>query len=127
GADGIKKPPPLCDASCLPPRPLFSVNLGMPFTSSTRISVTPTVVDRILTSQHMAKSDRPKTIDRQPAISWKKTARNELARGTSTDYDIRARVHELLLAMYPPGPPMERRVDRRYPYPRLIRLTPVAE
>jgi hypothetical protein len=75
----------------------------------------------------MAKSDRPKTIDRQPAISWKKTARNELARGTSTDYDIRARVHELLLAMYPPGPPMERRVDRRYPYPRLIRLTPVAE
>lgn len=41
------------------------------------------------------------------------------------DENVRARVHELLLAIYPPGPPIERRRDRRYPYPRLIRLTPV--
>lgn len=38
--------------------------------------------------------------------------------------DIRSRVHELLLRMYPPGPPTERRQDRRYPYPHLVRLTP---
>ncbi len=40
------------------------------------------------------------------------------------DTNIRSRVHELLLRMYPPGPPAERRHDRRYPYPHLIRLTP---
>jgi hypothetical protein len=46
---------------------------------------------------------------------------------TSTvDQDVRARVHELLLLMYRPGPNVERRSDRRYPYPHLVRLTPVA-
>ena len=45
----------------------------------------------------------------------------------SIDPNVCARVHELLLVMYPPGPPLERRNDRRYPYPQLIRLTPVDE
>lgn len=43
---------------------------------------------------------------------------------SSTDQDVQARVHELLLRMYPPGPPLERRQDRRYPYPHMVRLTP---
>jgi hypothetical protein len=99
----------------------------MPSLPSLRNNPASIHIENTLISQNMAKLDRSETIHRSPALSWKKIARNELARGTSTDHDIRARVHELLLAMYPPGPPMERRVDRRYPYPRLIRLTPVAE
>jgi hypothetical protein len=75
----------------------------------------------------MTKLERSKLTPNPPDIRSKKTRRNELSRGTSSDQDVRARVNELLLAMYPPGPPMERRVDRRYPYPRLIRLTPVAD
>jgi hypothetical protein len=43
----------------------------------------------------------------------------------ATAQDIQARVHELLLRTYPPGPPLERRCDRRYPYPHLVRLTPI--
>ena len=43
----------------------------------------------------------------------------------TNEQDVSARVHELLLLMYPPGPPLERRVDRRFPYPELIRVTPV--
>ncbi len=43
------------------------------------------------------------------------------------EQDVVARVHELLLLMYPPGPPIERRVDRRFAYPQLIRLTPIGE
>jgi hypothetical protein len=43
------------------------------------------------------------------------------------DQDVTARVHELLLMLYPPGPAIERRIDRRYPYPQLVRLTPIAE
>jgi hypothetical protein len=54
----------------------------------------------------------------------------EIVRSVTTgnlaiDPNVCARVHELLLVMYPPGPPLERRNDRRYPYPQLIRLTPV--
>jgi hypothetical protein len=45
----------------------------------------------------------------------------------AADPDVTARVHELLLLMYPPGPPLERRIDRRFPYPQLIRLTPIGE
>jgi hypothetical protein len=45
----------------------------------------------------------------------------------SIDPNVCARVHELLLLLYPPGPPLERRTDRRYPYPQLIRLTPIDE
>ncbi len=44
--------------------------------------------------------------------------------GAADQQDVQARVHELLLRMYPPGPPVERRHDRRYPYPNLVRLTP---
>jgi hypothetical protein len=60
------------------------------------------------------------------------TATREINRPTgpsvlSIDPNVCARVHELLLMMYPPGPPLERRTDRRYPYPQLIRLTPVDE
>src|SRR5437762_12584182 len=43
------------------------------------------------------------------------------------DPNVGARVHELLLVLYPPGPPLERRIDRRFPYPQLIRLTPIDE
>ena len=45
--------------------------------------------------------------------------------GSPIDQDVRARVHELLLLMYRPDPAVERRRDRRYPYPHLVRLTPV--
>lgn len=99
----------------------------MPLLPSLRNSSACIHIKPNLSSQNMAKLERSDTIHGSAAPTWRKMARNELARGTSTDQDIRARVHELLLAMYPPGPPMERRVDRRYPYPRLIRLTPVAE
>jgi hypothetical protein len=42
------------------------------------------------------------------------------------DQDIRARVHELLMLAERPAPEGERRRDRRYPYPYLVRMTPVA-
>jgi hypothetical protein len=41
------------------------------------------------------------------------------------DADIRAYVSELLLTTRQPACGAERRRDRRYPYPRLVRLTPV--
>ena len=43
----------------------------------------------------------------------------------TVDDDVRARVCELLLAAQQPGYRPERRSDRRYPYPYLVRLTPV--
>jgi hypothetical protein len=43
----------------------------------------------------------------------------------ATDQDIRARVHELLMLAERPAPQGERRRDRRYPYPYLVRMTPV--
>jgi len=43
------------------------------------------------------------------------------------DQDIRARVHELLMLAERPAPEVERRRDRRYPYPYLVRMTPVAD
>lgn len=39
---------------------------------------------------------------------------------------LRAQVAELLAAMYPASP-LERRREQRYPYPRLLQLTPVDE
>src|ERR1700690_3573037 len=39
--------------------------------------------------------------------------------------DVRAYVSELLLATRQPACGVERRQDRRYPYPRLVRLSPV--
>src|SRR5262249_11023114 len=41
--------------------------------------------------------------------------------------DIRARIHELLLLSHRPGHRPERRSDRRYPYPYLVRLSPADE
>jgi hypothetical protein len=43
------------------------------------------------------------------------------------DTAIRARVKQLLKTLTPEAPSIERRQDRRYPFPRLIRLTPVAD
>ncbi|MCR4411475.1 MAG: hypothetical protein NUV77_03505 [Thermoguttaceae bacterium] len=39
--------------------------------------------------------------------------------------DVRTQVWNLLGAMYPVGDLVERRKDRRYPYPYLVYLTPV--
>ena len=44
----------------------------------------------------------------------------------SADEDVRMQVWGLLAAMYPQTPAGERRRERRYPFPHLIRLTPVA-
>jgi hypothetical protein len=51
--------------------------------------------------------------------------RARFAKSSTIDQDVRARVHELLLLMYRPNPAEERRRERRYPYPHLVRLTPV--
>lgn len=40
--------------------------------------------------------------------------------------DVRMRVWSLLGAIYPRGNQVERRGEQRYPYPFLVRLTPVA-
>ncbi len=40
--------------------------------------------------------------------------------------DVRTQVWNLLSALYPQGDLVERRKDRRYPYPYLVHLTPVA-
>lgn len=42
------------------------------------------------------------------------------------DDEVRAHVCELLLATQQPGYRIERRSSRRYPYPHLVRLSPVA-
>jgi hypothetical protein len=42
----------------------------------------------------------------------------------STDQDIHARVHELLMLLVHPVGPIDRRADARYAYPYLVRLTP---
>jgi hypothetical protein len=43
----------------------------------------------------------------------------------ATDACIRDRVHELLMLTHRPGYRPERRRDQRYPFPQLVRLTPV--
>lgn len=44
----------------------------------------------------------------------------------AADVAIRLQVRQLLQTLLPVAPTIERRQDRRYPFPRLIRLTPVA-
>lgn len=44
----------------------------------------------------------------------------------AADAAIRTQVRQLLKTLSPVSPSIERRQDRRYPFPRLIRLTPVA-
>jgi hypothetical protein len=61
------------------------------------------------------------------SMAAREIVRTPGAGNLTIDPNVCARVHELLLVMYPPGPPLERRNDRRYPYPQLIRLTPVDE
>ena len=48
-------------------------------------------------------------------------------RGDPPDEDVRAQVNGLLVTLFPPGQLAERRREQRYPFPYLIRLTPVAE
>ena len=43
------------------------------------------------------------------------------------DEDVRAQVNRLLVTLFPQGQLAERRRQQRYPFPHLIRLTPVAE
>jgi len=43
------------------------------------------------------------------------------------DDDVRAQVNRLLVSLFPRGQAAERRSRQRYPFPHLIRLTPVAE
>lgn len=45
---------------------------------------------------------------------------------SAADEAIRSKVRKLLQTLLPVTPAIERRQDRRYPFPRLIRLTPVA-
>ena len=42
------------------------------------------------------------------------------------DCDIRARVHELLMLLSHPVGAIDRRTDKRYAYPYLVRMTPMA-
>ena len=50
------------------------------------------------------------------------------SRESPTDEDpVREQVWGLLAAMEPRGDPLERRSDRRYPYPYLVYLTPVCK
>jgi hypothetical protein len=42
------------------------------------------------------------------------------------DDDVRSQVWRLLAGLYPNGNRIERRQEQRYPYPRLIALSPVA-
>jgi hypothetical protein len=44
----------------------------------------------------------------------------------TVDDDVRAQVCELLLAAQQPGFRLERRNNKRYPYPHLVRLSPVS-
>ena len=46
---------------------------------------------------------------------------------SAADEAIRSKVRKLLQTLLPVTPAIERRQDRRYPFPRLIRLTPVAD
>lgn len=46
--------------------------------------------------------------------------------GSISDKAIRARVRNLLKTLAPTGAAIDRRHDQRYPFPKLIRLTPVA-
>ena len=43
------------------------------------------------------------------------------------DENVRAQVSRLLVTLFPQGQLVERRRQQRYPFPHLIRLTPVAE
>jgi hypothetical protein len=45
----------------------------------------------------------------------------------AADLAIRSQVQRLLQTVQPAAPAIERRQDRRYPFPRVIRLTPVAD
>jgi hypothetical protein len=45
----------------------------------------------------------------------------------AADAAIRTKVRQLLQTLLPAAPSIERRQDRRYPFPRLIRLTPIAD
>lgn len=57
--------------------------------------------------------------------AFEEPATNRFFGGPAIDEAIRDRVHELLMLMHRPGYKPERRGDRRYPYPQLVRLTPI--
>jgi len=45
--------------------------------------------------------------------------------GSAPEAQVRQTIRQLLADLYPPAPPLDRRRDVRYPFPQLIRLTPV--
>ncbi|OHB69195.1 MAG: hypothetical protein A2V70_02165 [Planctomycetes bacterium RBG_13_63_9] len=49
------------------------------------------------------------------------------SRGRSPQDDVLAQVHRVLIALNPTWRTKERRSESRYPFPHLVRLTPVAE
>ena len=53
--------------------------------------------------------------------------RNPGAVSTSVDPDVRNRVWDLVSKLYPSGNVAERRGERRYPFPQLVHLSPVAD
>jgi hypothetical protein len=57
--------------------------------------------------------------------AYEEPAINRNSNYPSIDQAIRDRVHELLMLLQRPSYKPERRSDRRYPYPQLVRLTPV--
>jgi hypothetical protein len=52
---------------------------------------------------------------------------DEATRAASVDPEIRSGVQSLLASYYPDGLVVERRRERRFPYPHLVYLTPVAD
>ncbi|MCC7084172.1 MAG: hypothetical protein IT427_04085 [Pirellulales bacterium] len=62
-----------------------------------------------------------------PSLRQPLSAGPHCAVGRAGDAAIRARVRQLLQSLLPVAPTIERRHDRRYPFPRLISLTPVAD
>jgi hypothetical protein len=46
---------------------------------------------------------------------------------SGNELELRTRVHGIVSAMYPHGATLERRRETRYPYPKLVHLTPVGD
>jgi hypothetical protein len=71
-----------------------------------------------------AAATSPPSPPSQPEINVRPRPHSAVA--LAADAAIRGQVKRLLQTLLPPANTIERRQDRRYPFPRLIRLTPVA-
>jgi hypothetical protein len=63
----------------------------------------------------------------RPQLSAAETTGPHCDVARAADLAIRSQVQRVLQTLLPAAPAIERRQDRRYPFPRLIRLTPVAD